>query len=167
MPQPSPTLYYVPYHLTNKCRKRSYHFSTLKFLNFPSSKFMILAVFAEIKTYVVSKWAMENILCQFRTKRTNFICIATGHMLSYLSSPGSIFGKIWRNSAVKKYFSTGMFERKNSSWVTGGPRYKVIFKNIWNPLGTARVLPALVMKNLFWKWGSAKAAIFDAHPKNA
>ncbi len=77
-------------------------------------------------------------------------------MLSYLSSSGSIFGKIWRNSAVKKYFSTETFERKASSWVTGGPRYKVIFKNIWNPLGTARVLPALVMKNLFWKWGSAK-----------
>ena len=40
----SPTLYYVPYHPTNKCRKRQNSFFTYKFLNFPSPKFMILAV---------------------------------------------------------------------------------------------------------------------------
>ena len=43
-PQPLPTLYYVPYHPINKCRKRQNTVSTYKFLNFPSPKFMILAV---------------------------------------------------------------------------------------------------------------------------
>ena len=88
----SPTLYYVPYHPTNKCRKRQNSFFTYKFLNFPSPKFMILAVEELRKALGTPYWVdmchrstliLQSIFVRWEPSNVNFGILRTLVMLGH------------------------------------------------------------------------------------